>query len=34
MEFKEIALFFLLEINRNFDDDLLNDVIEMLEWKK
>lgn len=34
MEFKEIALFFLLEINRYFDEDLLNDVINMIEWKK
>jgi hypothetical protein len=30
IEFKEILMFFMLEINENFDDDLMQDVVEMI----
>ncbi len=30
IEFKEILLFFMLEMNENFDDDLLQEVVEMI----
>ncbi len=30
IEFKEILLFFMLEMNENFDDDLMQDVVEMI----
>lgn len=31
---KEISLHFLLEMNENFDDDLLQDVVEMIDYSK
>ena len=32
MDPKEISLHFLLNINEDFDDDLLQDVVELLHW--
>lgn len=29
---KEISMHFLLQINENFDDDLLQDVVEMIDY--
>jgi len=29
---KEISMYFLLSINENFDDDLLQDVVEMIDY--
>lgn len=32
MEPKEISLHFLLNLNEDFDDDLLQDALELLHW--
>ena len=32
MDPKEISLHFLLHLNEDFDDDLLQDAIELLHW--